>query len=170
MQRTKQYKSFRHLAPKEEKSPNNSQCVEIQDENHRQGIIANNKIVCIDLFADWCQPCKVVSPQFAKLAEKYNNNGLCALVKENVDKKLTKDYRITGIPAFIFYRHGQLLMKDSETPVAVIGGELDNIESILNQLLREEGEGSRIPKNEAGQAERYSNGPSYGQGGSNIRR
>ena len=130
----KQYKTFSSLAPKEEKS-NIPPCTEIQDLNHRKDIIAQNQIVCIDLFADWCEPCKTVTPQFTKLAQQYNIPGRCMLVKENVDRELTRDYRINGIPAFIFYRNGQLVQNEDGSPVEVVGGDLPKVQETLNKLL-----------------------------------
>ena len=135
MPREKQYASYQSLAPKEQ-TTSSFTCMEIQNLNHRKKILSENTIVCIDLFANWCAPCKVVSPQFAELAERYNNPGSCLLVKEDVDLELTRDYNISGIPAFIFYRQGQLLRNQADnSPVAVVGGNIKNVQTILDKLL-----------------------------------
>ena len=34
---------------------------------------SDKKLIVIDFFADWCQPCKMISPYVDKLAEKYYN-------------------------------------------------------------------------------------------------
>jgi thioredoxin 1 len=135
MSRDKQYASYKSLAPKEEKPE--YKCVEIQDLHHKKNILSTNKIVCIDLFADWCNPCKIVSPKFAELANQYNNPGHCMLVKENVDLGLTTDYNITSIPAFIFYKQGQLLRNQDSSPVSVVGGDLAIVKKILDKLILE---------------------------------
>jgi len=134
MSRTKQYASYKSLAPSEKKSSSYT-CMEMQDLQHRKKMLTNNSIVCIDLHADWCEPCKTVGPKFSELAKQYNNPGRCLLAKENVDLELTRDFQITGIPAFIFYRQGTLLKEDDGTPVAVIGGDLDRVRQILDKLL-----------------------------------
>lgn len=133
MNRGKQYASYGSLAPKEEKKTYN--CMEFQSLNHRKKMLTENAIVCVDLYANWCQPCKVVAPKFAELAQRYNNPGKCLLAKEDVDLELTRDYQITGIPAFIFYRHGQLLRNQNGSPVSVIGGDIQKVGTILDKLL-----------------------------------
>ena len=134
MPREKQYASYKSLAPKEEKK-NQYPCTEVQNLEHRKKILTENSIVCLDLWADWCNPCKVVGPQFAELAKQYNNPGRCLLAKENIDLELTRDYQITGIPAFIFYRQGQLLRDQDGTPVSVVGGDINKVRAILDKLL-----------------------------------
>jgi thiol-disulfide isomerase/thioredoxin len=134
MPREKQYASYKNLAPKDERK-DSYQCMTVQDLHHRKKLLTENSIVCLDLWADWCEPCKTVSPQFAELAKQYNNPGRCLLAKENVDLELTRDYQITGIPAFIFYRHGQLLRDQDGTPVSVVGGDINQVRRILDKLI-----------------------------------
>ena len=134
MPRDKIYASYGSLAPKQEDKPVYS-VLEIQDLQHRKKTLSGNSIVCVDLFADWCAPCKVVAPKFAELAQQYNNPGRCLLAKENFDLKLTRDYQITGIPAFIFYRGGHLLRTTDGKPVSVVGDNIDQVKTILDKLL-----------------------------------
>ena len=137
MSRRANYKSYKDLVDKKEENRDGFVCMEVQDLKHRKNILTQNHIVCIDLFADWCGPCKHISPQFSRLAQKYNSSGKCMLVKENVDLELTRDVQINGIPAFIFYRGGQI-MKDENgiDPLMVLGGDMNKIEEILTNLLR----------------------------------
>lgn len=134
MSRGKLYASYASLVPKKEPEPT-YKCIEIQSLEQRKKVIAENTIVCVDLYADWCQPCKILAPRYAKLAQQYFSPGRCLMVKENVDQELTRDYQITGIPAFIFYRQGQLLRNQDGTPVHVIGGDLKAVQEIMDKLL-----------------------------------
>jgi thioredoxin 1 len=133
MPRDKQYASYRSLVPKNEKK-SEYQCMEVQDLHHRKKLLSDHSIVCIDLYADWCEPCKVVGPQFVELAKQYNNPGKCLLARENVDLKLTRDYQITGIPAFIFYVNGQLV-RDKDEHFSIIGGDINKVRQVLDKLL-----------------------------------
>lgn len=134
MSREKQYASYKSLGPKDE-TKNQYVCTAVQNLEHRKKLLTENTIVCIDLWASWCAPCKIVAPQFAELAKQYNNPGRCLLVKEEVDLELTRDYQITGIPAFIFYRGGQLVRDQDGTPVCVVGGDINKVRRILDKLL-----------------------------------
>lgn len=134
MPHEKQYASYKSLASKEDNGPKYT-CMEMQDLQHRKKILSENTLVCIDLFADWCEPCKVIGPQFAKLAQQYNISGKCLLAKENVDLELTRDYQITGIPAFIFYHNGRLVREKDGNPVQVVGGDIGKVQQILDKFL-----------------------------------
>ena len=134
MSRGKLYASYSSLAPKKEPEPS-YKCIEIQSLEHRKQVISENAIVCFDLYATWCEPCKILTPQYTKLAQQYSSPGRCLMVKENVDLELTRDYQITGIPAFIFYRKGQLLRNQDGSPVHVIGGDLKAVQEIMDKLL-----------------------------------
>ena len=136
MPREKHYASYKSLAPKVE-TPVYT-CIEITDLHQRQKLIRDVPILCIDLWAKWCEPCKAVKPRFADLAQQYNIPNKCLLVTEDVDLDLTRDYQITGIPAFIFYVNGKLLRNGStpsDEPVSVIGGNIEEVKDILDILL-----------------------------------
>jgi thiol-disulfide isomerase/thioredoxin len=134
MPHEKQYASYKSLAPKEDNGPKYT-CMEMQDLQHRKKMLSENTLICIDLFADWCEPCKVIGPQFANLAQQYNIPGKCLLAKENVDLELTRDYQITGIPAFIFYHNGRLVREKDGNPVQVVGGDIGKVQQILDKFL-----------------------------------
>ena len=130
-----QYKTFDNLKQVSKKS-NTPECVEVQDIDHRKQIINNNKIVVIYLFGDWCQPCKFVAPMYNELSQLVNSDRNVILVKENVTKHLTVDYKASAIPAFIFYNKGELVRGKDGKVVDVIGGNMDEIKGVLSNLLR----------------------------------
>jgi thioredoxin 1 len=134
MPHLKQYASYKSLAPKENNTPKYT-CMEIQDLQHRKKMLSEHDLVCIDLFADWCEPCKYIGPKFAELAQQYNIPGKCLLAKENVDRELTRDCQITGIPAFIFYYKGKLIEEKDGTPIYVVGGDIPRVKEILDKFL-----------------------------------
>ncbi len=63
--------------------------------------------VILDVYTEWCGPCKFVSPILEKLKEE----GLIKLIKEDLDKnrRLGERFGITAIPSFLFYKNGELL-------------------------------------------------------------
>ena len=67
----------------------------------KTALIQNYKVVVIDVHADWCGPCKIVSPLFSELFKKYNIPGVCILAKENVDLKLSPSIQV--VPTFQFF-------------------------------------------------------------------
>lgn len=108
---------------KEEKSDNIPQILKIEDKNF---MLQNYKICVIDVYADWCGPCKIVSPLFSKLFSKYNIPGVCILAKENVDLKLSPNVQV--VPSFQFFVYGKL---DS----TISGADITLVENKIIELI-----------------------------------
>ncbi len=77
--------------------------MDIQDK-HKEGL------VLIDIFTEWCGPCKFVSPILEKLSEE----GLFKLLAVDLDKNrpLGERFGISAIPTLLFFKNGKLLDKD----------------------------------------------------------
>lgn len=144
------YRAYKDLSPTlEEQNKSMSFHPEvIMEMSRKQEIIESNRIVCIDLYGDYCYPCKLIAPDFAKLAKKYNSKGSVYLCTEDVEKGLTPD--CTGVPMFLFYYNGNYTS-------SIMGGNLQEVENELNRLIN-------IMTN---QVERNN---SYGQGRDEIMR
>jgi thioredoxin 1 len=82
--------------------------------------------VLVDFYADWCGPCKMVSPAIQKLAGEYK--GRILTVKIDTDRKqdLARQYDITGIPTIMLFHKGRVLMRLSGAyPYASLKQELE---------------------------------------------
>jgi thioredoxin 1 len=64
-------------------------------------------IVLVDFFAEWCGPCKIMSPILDSISEKYNDSVL--ILKVNVDNfpDLAKTYNVMSIPTLILFQDGE---------------------------------------------------------------
>lgn len=101
--------------------------IEITSVEQRHEIINTNKVVVIDYYAPWCEPCKQCLPEFTELARKYGNDDFCILVKENMDLKLgERPEKIKRIPCFHVYING--IYQSDKT---VYGTKMNGIEDIL---------------------------------------
>lgn len=65
--------------------------------------------VVVDFWAEWCQPCKMLSPVLDRVAQRYN--GQLKVVKCNVDENqdVAMKYGVTSIPNLIFFKDGQVV-------------------------------------------------------------
>jgi thioredoxin 1 len=63
--------------------------------------------VIVDVYTEWCGPCKFLSP----ILEKLKQEGLIKLLKEDLDKNrpLGEKFGITAIPTLLFFKNGELL-------------------------------------------------------------
>ncbi|MDD4289677.1 MAG: thioredoxin [Patescibacteria group bacterium] len=80
----------------------------LNDSNFDNFIKENNNVV-VDFFADWCGPCKMLSPIIEELSESYKDKGL-KIVKVNVDEASTiaQKFDIMSIPTIIFFQDGKI--------------------------------------------------------------
>ncbi|MDA3956251.1 thioredoxin [Oceanispirochaeta sp.] len=82
--------------------------------------------VLVDFYADWCGPCKMVSPIIAQLAKEYK--GRIVAVKIDTEKKqsLAAGYSIQSIPTIMLFHKGKQLMRlQGAYPYESLKAELD---------------------------------------------
>jgi thioredoxin 1 len=64
----------------------------------------------IDFWAEWCGPCKVMSPTIEKLKAEYADNSNVTIEKINVDAEenmtAAREANVQSIPTLIFYKNG----------------------------------------------------------------
>ena len=101
----------------------------IKSIEQKESIIKLNNIVVLDIYADWCGPCKVIAPKYAELAKKYNQVNACMLCKENIDYGMTDKSRITAVPTFLFFKGGKFVD-------TIIGCDMNKIESKILELSK----------------------------------
>lgn len=84
--------------------------LKITDGNYKE-YLAGNKLVVIDLWAEWCGPCRSIGPSIEELAEEYE--GKAVIGKYNVDDEaeLSIDYKVRSVPTLLFFKNGELVDK-----------------------------------------------------------
>jgi len=60
------------------------------------------KPVIIDFYADWCAPCRQLSPLVEKIAEEYSGKIVVYKVDTDKEKMLAQGLGITGLPTLLF--------------------------------------------------------------------
>ncbi len=85
--------------------------VTITDANFAAEVLASSVPVLVDFWAEWCMPCRMLAPTVDELAGEYD--GRIKFGKLNVDqnREAAKQYGITGIPALLIFKNGQLARK-----------------------------------------------------------
>lgn len=82
---------------------------EITDANFNDEVLQSKGIVLVDVYADWCSPCKAMSPVIDQVAEEYKNK--IKVGKLDVDKSPNTPgkYNILSVPTLLFFKDGKLV-------------------------------------------------------------
>jgi thioredoxin 1 len=81
----------------------------ILTDNDFDNVIAENKIVLVDFWAEWCGPCKKLSPILDEISQEKD----LLVAKINIDENniKPKDYGVASIPTMILFKDGQPVAK-----------------------------------------------------------
>lgn len=67
--------------------------------------------VVIDFWAEWCGPCKMISPVIDELATEYEGKVVIGKVNVDENEDLPVEYGIRSIPTILFFKNGELVDK-----------------------------------------------------------
>jgi thioredoxin 1 len=81
----------------------------VTDQTFGSDVLMSDKPVVVDFWAEWCGPCRMVSPILEELSKEHGDK--VSFVKLNVDEnpQVAASYRITSIPTLNVYSGGQVV-------------------------------------------------------------
>ena len=88
-----------------EKEENSMDVKKVNDETFEQEVLKSNILVLVDFYADWCGPCKMLSPTVDEVAQE---NDDIKVVKVNVDESQNTaiKYQVMSIPTLVVIKNG----------------------------------------------------------------
>ncbi|MBQ3145820.1 MAG: thioredoxin [Clostridia bacterium] len=79
--------------------------LKITNKNFEEEVLNSDKPVIIDFYADWCGPCKMMSPIIDSIAEE-NQELKVGKINVDEDQELAVRYNIMSIPTIIIFKNG----------------------------------------------------------------
>ena len=85
-----------------------SKPIELTDDNLEETLSGSSVPVLVDYWAEWCGPCKMLSPILDELAEEKGDS--CKIAKVNIDdcRDLAVEYGVKSIPMLLFFNQGEV--------------------------------------------------------------
>jgi thioredoxin 1 len=81
------------------------------DANFQKEALETNKLVVVDLWAEWCGPCKMMGPVVDELATEYDGKVVVGKLDVDANSEVPTQYQVRGIPTFLFLKDGKLVDK-----------------------------------------------------------
>ena len=83
--------------------------VEITDENFSKEVLSSEVPVIVDFWAEWCGPCKMLSPIFEELASEYQGKIVFGKCDVDSNPQMPAKYGINSIPSMLFFKDGNIV-------------------------------------------------------------
>ncbi|MEI6821999.1 MAG: thioredoxin [Bacteroidota bacterium] len=98
----------------------------ITDQNFEEVVLKSDKVVLIDLWAEWCGPCRMVGPIVEEMAKEYEGRAVIGKLDVDNNPETTNRFGVRNIPTILFIKGGEIVDKQvGAVPKAVLTKKLD---------------------------------------------
>lgn len=85
--------------------------LELTDGNFEQEVIQAGMPALVDFWAEWCMPCKMLTPTIEELAEDYAGKIKVGQVDTDANREISMKFGISAIPTLILFKDGEVIKK-----------------------------------------------------------
>lgn len=86
--------------------------INLNSSSFENEVLKSDKKVLVDFYADWCGPCRMVSPIVEQIADEHPEYKVC---KVNVDEQpeLAASFQVMNIPSLLVFENGEVLKRSA---------------------------------------------------------
>lgn len=81
---------------------------ELTDQNFDE-IVSSNSVVMVDVYADWCNPCKQLSPIVDELGSDYSGRVIVGKLDADTNRDVVSKLGVRSIPTIVIYKNGEIV-------------------------------------------------------------
>ena len=82
--------------------------LKVTEENFENEVLNSDKTVILDFYADWCGPCKMMSPIIEEIANELGDKAKVGKVNSDENMDLAEKYGIMSIPTIMVIKNGEV--------------------------------------------------------------
>jgi len=102
--------------------------IELTDANFEEKVLKSELPVLVDLWAEWCGPCRMVKPVVEQLSDEYEGKIVAGELDVDSNPNITVEYGVRNIPTLLFFKNGELVDKQvGAVPKAVLAEKIDSL-------------------------------------------
>jgi thioredoxin len=85
--------------------------LEFTDANFEEEVLGSDVPVLVDFWAEWCGPCKALTPIIDELATEYAGKAKVGKVDTDANRDVSMNYSVSAIPTIILFHGGEVKEK-----------------------------------------------------------
>ena len=102
--------------------------IEVNDNNFEEIILNSDKPALVDFWAEWCGPCRMITPIVEELSGEYADKAVIAKLNVDESPEVCSKYGIRNIPTILFFKGGEVVDKQvGAVPKNVLAQKVDAI-------------------------------------------
>lgn len=99
----------------------------VTDASFHNDVIASDKPVLVDFWAEWCGPCKMIGPSLEEISDELGEQVTIAKINIDENPDAPTQYGVRGIPTMILFKGGQpAATKVGAAPKSALKGWLES--------------------------------------------
>lgn len=102
--------------------------LEVTEANFEEKVLKSEVPVVVDLWAEWCGPCKMLTPIMEEMSSEYEGKALITKVDVDSNPGVAAKYGVRNIPTVLFFKNGEVVDKQvGAVPKEKLTEKLDSL-------------------------------------------
>ena len=99
---------------------------EFTDNNFQETALDNDGVSVVDFWAEWCGPCRMITPIIEELSQEYDGKATIGKVNVDHNPEVSMKYGIRSIPTILILKNGEIVDKQvGVTSKAALKSKID---------------------------------------------
>ena len=82
--------------------------VDFMQDSFKEEVLDSDKPVLVDFWAEWCGPCKMLTPTINEVADDYKDKAVIGKLNVDENPTIAAEYGIRSIPSLLFFKDGKV--------------------------------------------------------------